>query len=637
MVTVMVYKIAHGIVRYGATTILSDINFEIRNTEKIAVIGRNGCGKSTLLKLIAGIINLDNLDSDEDSYIAMSGKPSIGYLQQISFEDDSLLVEEELRKTFAPILRIEEKMKELTKKMEANTTELLLKEYALLQEQYELLQGYTYEIDMETVFTKFGFELTDLKRPLSSFSGGQQTKIAFVKLLLSKPDIMLLDEPTNHLDMETIEWLEGYLRKYPKAVVIVSHDRMFLDHITDVTYEIEYTRMKYYAGNYSYFLKRKQLDYEKLVKDYAAQQKEIERLTTIVDRFKNKPTKAAMARSKLKQIEHMVKIEDPVVSNTRSFREQIIPRLESGKEVLRVSNLEVGYDKPLCKVSMELLRSQKLAVIGGNGVGKSTLLKTLVGKLEPIGGSYSYGLQVEVGYFEQQLALYTNDKRVIDEFWDEYPTLTQTQVRTALGSFCFTQDEVYKNLAVLSGGEKVRLYLAKLFQKRPNLLILDEPTNHMDIIGKESLERMIRQYEGTALCVSHDRFFIKEIADSLLVFEEDGIHYYSYGYEEYMERNIKPLIEKEETRDQKHIESIEKGKYKDKYKEKDTNRRKFRNIEHLENKIASCEDNIKMWKNQMNDPNINCDFLKLKELMEAVSKEEEKLDHYMTRWEETLD
>ena len=541
----MLYQISNGAVELGAELILKKINFEIRDTEKIAVVGRNGCGKTTLLKLIAGEIDLLKRDSDEDVFIAKAGNPEIGYLKQMAFEDNTITVDQEIRKVFHKIHAMQERMETLLAKMNdeaanANADEEThareIKEYTALQEEFESIGGYYYEKEYETMLRQFGFAPEDKFRPLCEFSGGQQTKLAFIKLLLSKPDILLLDEPTNHLDISTIEWLEDYLKSYKKAVVIVSHDRMFLDKVVDVVYEIEYGVLKRYPGNYTKFMETKRANYEKQKKDYELQQKEIARLETIVEKYKNTPTKVAMTRSKLKQIEHMEKIESPDRFDTATFHANFKPNRETGKEVLRVQNLQIGYDHVLSTISMEQYRKQRIGIIGGNGLGKSTFLKTLVGLIPPLGGEATFGYQVDVGYFDQQMAQYNSNKTVLDDFWDEYPTLDRTEVRSSLGAFMFSQEEVFKNVNMLSGGEKVRLALCKIFKTKPNFLLLDEPTNHMDIVGKESLEAMLRDFPGSVLFVSHDRYFIKQIADSLLVFEDGEVKFLPYGYEEYMER-----------------------------------------------------------------------------------------------------
>ena len=534
----MLYQIANGCVRFGADTILEHINFEIRNTEKIAVVGRNGCGKTTLLRLIAGEVELSKRDSDEDIFIAKAGKPTIGYLKQVAFEDENITVEEEIRKVFAPVLSLQGKMEQALLEVEREASEENVKRYSALQERFEAMGGYHYDREFDGLFYSFGFRDEDRGRRMAEFSGGQRSKIAFIKLLLSKPDIMLLDEPTNHLDMAAVEWLEQYLKNYNRAVVVVSHDRMFLDNVADVVYEIEYGTAKRYPGNYSHFVETKQADYEKQLKDYTLQQQEIKRLETLVERFKNKPTKVAMTRSKKKAIEHMDKIENPMAADVRTFQRSLKPALESGKNVLFVRNLEVGYDVPLARISFELKRGEKIAVVGDNGTGKSTLLKTLVGRLPALGGEFGFGVNVQTGYFDQESAQYASAKDVLTDFWEEFPDLTQTEARSALGAFLFTQDDVFRQVKLLSGGEKARLALCKIFQRRPNLLILDEPTNHMDIVGKETLENLLKAYEGTVLFVSHDRYFVRRVADKLLELRAEGAAFYPFGYEQYAEEEL---------------------------------------------------------------------------------------------------
>ena len=407
----------------------------------------------------------------------------------------------------------------------------------------ESLHGYTWKQDMETIFQRFGFKLSDLKRPIGSFSGGQQTKVAFIKLLLTRPDIMLLDEPTNHLDMPTIEWLEGYLKTYDRAVVIVSHDRMFLDKVADVTYEIEYHHIKRYAGNYTAFMKRKEEDLIKQEKDYEEQQKEIKRLTEWIEKWKNTPTKVAATHSKRMAIEHMVKIEKPRRFDTKAFHARYIPRIESYTNVINAKNLEIGYDKVLSTVTFLLQKKERLAVIGENGKGKSTLLKTLVGEIPALGGEFKFGQNVEWGYFDQHKAVmerFDPEQTVLDNFWEAYPDYLREEVRSALGGFLFSGEEVEKKMGQLSGGEKVRLALCKMLQTRPNLLILDEPTNHMDIVGKDALEKMLNEYEGTVLFVSHDRYFISRVATGILEFSSEesikgNVKQYKMSYELYLE------------------------------------------------------------------------------------------------------
>ena len=536
-------RISHANVQFGGDVILQDINFEVRDNEKIAIVGRNGCGKTTLLKLIAHDIGMSNIDSDEECGYETAGKQEIGFLRQINFTDTGITVEDEIKKVFEPIFECERRMRELEENMKSSDDASILREYAAIQSKMESLHGYTWKQDMETIFQRFGFKLSDLKRPIGSFSGGQQTKVAFIKLLLTRPDIMLLDEPTNHLDMPTIEWLEGYLKTYDRAVVIVSHDRMFLDKVADVTYEIEYHHIKRYAGNYSAFMKRKEEDLIKQEKDYEEQQKEIKRLTEWIEKWKNTPTKVAATHSKRMAIEHMVKIEKPRRFDTKAFHARYIPRIESYTNVINAKNLEIGYDKVLSTVTFLLQKKERLAVIGENGKGKSTLLKILVGEIPALGGEFKFGQNVEWGYFDQHKAVmerFDPEQTVLDNFWEAYPDYLREEVRSALGGFLFSGEEVEKKMGQLSGGEKVRLALCEMLQTRPNLLILDEPTNHMDIVGKDALEKMLNEYEGTVLFVSHDRYFISRVATGILEFSSEesikgNVKQYKMSYELYLE------------------------------------------------------------------------------------------------------
>ena len=617
----MRYQIKHALVQYAADTILEDVNFEIHDKEKIAVVGRNGCGKTTLLKLIAGDIKMSNPDSDEECGIVMAGKQEIGYLRQVSFTDGEITVEEEIRKTFASVFACEERMAEIEQALHrGEETPELLYEYDNLQKRMEAQRGYTWRRDMEIMFQQFGFPLEDLKRPIGSFSGGQQTKVAFIKLLLGRPDIMLLDEPTNHLDLPTIEWLEEYLKNYDKAVVIVSHDRMFLDRVIDVTYEIEYHQLKRYPGNYTAFLKQKEENLIKQTKDYEEQQKEIKRLNDWIEKWKNTPTKVAATRSKRMAIEHMVKIEKPRRFDTKTFHAMFTPRIESYTDVLSVRNLKIGYDKELSQISFELKKGDRLAIVGENGKGKSTLLKTLVGMIKPLGGSFTFGPNVEWGYFDQQKAVVNDadpEQTVLDNFWEEYPKLLREEIRSALGSFLFSQEEVMKKMGQLSGGEKVRLALCKMFQTRPNLLILDEPTNHMDLPGKEALEQMLLGFPGTVLFVSHDRYFVKQVATVILEFDQT---------------DVKRPDKKPERQEPTLQDVFDKKTY---YNPGKIKSRLVKQLEKYENQLAESEENTASLKMQLLDPALASDYQKLMELQKQIEEEEHKQETLLERMLET--
>ena len=617
----MRYQIKHALVQYAADTILEDVNFEIHDKEKIAVVGRNGCGKTTLLKLIAGDIKMSNPDSDEECGIVMAGKQEIGYLRQVSFTDGEIMVEEEIRKTFAPVFACEERMAEIEQALHrGEEAPELLYEYDNLQKRMEAQRGYTWRRDMEIMFQQFGFPLEDLKRPIGSFSGGQQTKVAFIKLLLGRPDIMLLDEPTNHLDLPTIEWLEEYLKNYDKAVVVVSHDRMFLDRVIDVTYEIEYHQLKRYPGNYTAFLKQKEENLTKQTKDYEEQQKEIKRLNDWIEKWKNTPTKVAATRSKRMAIEHMVKIEKPRRFDTKTFHAMFTPRIESYTDVLSVRNLKIGYDKELSQISFELKKGDRLAIVGENGKGKSTLLKTLIGMIKPLGGSFTFGPNVEWGYFDQQKAVVNDadpEQTVLDNFWEEYPKLLREEIRSALGSFLFSQEEVMKKMGQLSGGEKVRLALCKMFQTRPNLLILDEPTNHMDLPGKEALEQMLLGFPGTVLFVSHDRYFVKQVATGILEFDQT---------------DVKRPDKKPERQEPTLQDVFDKKTY---YNPGKIKSRLVKQLEKYENQLAESEENTASLKMQLLDPALASDYQKLMELQKQIEEEEHKQETLLERMLET--
>ena len=643
----MRYQIRHADVEYGAYKILNDINFEIHDKEKIAIVGRNGCGKTTLLKLIAGDLHMSNPDSDESCGITMAGRQEIGFLRQISFPDGEITVEDEIKKVFAEIFACEARMKEIEEQLQYQEDQNLYSEYDRLQKKMEALNGYHWRREMEIMFRQFGFAPEDLQRPIGSFSGGQQTKIAFIKLLLSRPDIMLLDEPTNHLDLPTIEWLEDYLKKYDKSVVIVSHDRMFLDRIIDVTYEIEYHHIKRYPGNYSAFVRQKEENLEKQERDYEEQQKEIKRLTEWIEKWKNTPTKVAAARSKQMAIEHMVKIEKPRHFDTKTFKANFTPRIESWSEVLSVKNLSIGYDMELSRVSFRLMKGERLAIIGENGKGKSTLLKTLVGILPALGGDFAFGTNVEWGYFDQQKAVINDadpEQTVLDNFWQEYPDMLREEVRSALGSFLFSQEEVEKKMGQLSGGEKVRLALCKMFRTRPNLLILDEPTHHMDMAGKEALEKMLASYGGTVLFVSHDRYFIRQIATGILDFGMDNVTQYPYNYEEYLEHRDSMTAalsnppspapaQKSTAKNAPTLDDVfDKKAY---YNPGKIRSRLEKQLEKYERQLEESEQKSAELQLQLVDPALSTDFEKLMEIQKQLDAEEAQQESLLERILET--
>ncbi len=623
----MYFAINGGDAAFGADVILKDLHFEIRDKQKVAVVGRNGCGKSTLLRLISGEIELENVP--DNGGISKSENTVIGYLKQISFEDENITFEEEVKKAFSNIFAIRDEMETLLKKIEENANDEDVLRYTALEEHFKLLGGYYYQKEYETVVKKFGFTKQDQLKKIGEFSGGQRTKIAFVKLLLSKPDILLLDEPTNHLDISTVEWLEEYIKAYPCAVVIVSHDQMFLDRTVEIVYEIEYGNIHKYYGNYSKFTVLKSQDAVRKQKEYERYKAEVARLEQLVDRFRYKATKAAMAQSKIKAINRMEVPEEVISSDNRGFYMDITPATESGEKVLEVKDLSVGYTTALATLSFTLLKGQRLGCIGDNGKGKSTLLKTLVGKVEKLGGIYNYGVNVQIGYFDQQLAQYVSEKTVLDDYWDEFPYLTHTQARNDLGAFLFRGEDVFKPVNVLSGGERVRLCLCKILKKRPNLLVLDEPTNHMDIIGKETLEEMLKGYTGTVICVSHDRYFIKEICDSLLCFENGNATYYPFGYSQYEQQ--RRVVKEEIKTESDNTAEVKKVKEKHFSPLKELSK-VTKALSKKEESILLLEEEIDSLKNEISEN--SSDYEKLVLLTSELEIKENQLGCMYSEWEE---
>ncbi len=628
----MLFKIKNGAVSFGADTILENIDFEIKDREKIAVVGRNGAGKSTLLKCVVAQVEMEEGTGEEPFSVTKAGNPNVGYLAQIAFTDENKSLLDEVLTVFKPILDTEQKMQTLLKEIEINPDEKKIKEYSALNDRFEFLGGYTYKKEYSVMIKKFGFSEQDKVKPISEFSGGQRTKIAFIKLLLSHPDILLLDEPTNHLDVTAIKWLEGYIKNYKSAVIIVSHDRMFIERTVDKVYEIEYGETRCYHGNYSDFEKVKKENYQKRLKDHEYQREEIARLTRLIERFRYKATKAKMVQSKIKQIERMKIIDKPDRYDLKTFHANFQPQTESVKKVLTALDLAVGYDSVLGVVNFELLRGQKLGVIGDNGVGKSTFLKTLVKDIDALSGSFEFGIKTEIGYFNQQMAEYSSDKTLYEDFHDVFPRLNETEVRTALGAFLFTGEDVFKRVSDLSGGERVRLALCKMFKKRPNVLILDEPTNHMDIVGKETLENMLKEFTGTVIFVSHDRYFVNKVADKLLVFNGKDAVFYPFGYAEY-ELIERERLEREEL-ERAPEKSIATGggtkkTFSTPLKDKS---RKLKRVEKLEKLISECEKELSLIGKELEDPNVYSDYIKVNELQEKMNKVQLDYDAYSEEW-----
>lgn len=621
-------EIINGSVEYDGNTVLSEINFSVLDKEKIALVGRNGSGKTSILKCISGEVPLVSGTGDEKFSFSISGAPKIGYLQQVSLNDE-LTLRQEILSAYKDVVGLENKLQNLLDKMSENPSDENVGAYSRAMERFENIGGYLYKKEYLTAVSKFGFSAEDLDKKLSCFSGGQRTKIALMKLLLEKPDVLLLDEPTNHLDIAAVEWLEGYLKNYKNSVVIVSHDRMFLDRIVGVVYEIEYGVTTRYKGNYTAFLAQKQQAYDKALKDAKWKSAEIDRLRKLVERFRYKATKAAMAQSKLKEIERLGTVETPRRFDTSTFASSFQPEYESVRDALFVKDLVFGYDKPLGEISLAVERGQKIGVIGSNGTGKSTLLKTITGLIPPLSGDVRFGVKTRVGYFDQTIAATKSELSVLEDFRAEFPELNDGEIRKTLGGFLLSGDDVFKCVKDLSGGEKVRLALSKIFRRRPNFLILDEPTNHMDIIGKETLEKLLMDFSGTVIVVSHDRYLINRVAKSLIVFENGGVRYFDGTFDEYEERE-------KETAEEVAKEKPEKTKKTggERYVESKEEARRKHRVEFLEKKITALEEELSRARAKLDDETVNTDYKKVMAVEEEIKTIEEKLDPLITEWTE---
>lgn len=505
-------QINQASVSLGGETILDHCSFEIRGKEKIGIVGVNGSGKTTLLRLLAGELDTDRDDKQFQSGIWMARNTTIGFLQQNPFMDrESEYTVDEYMNSICPV------------------------------DDIYSVERYQFETEYHKIYTTLGFSLDEKKKKLKEFSGGEQTKLALIRLLLSKPDIMLLDEPTNHLDLSMIEWLEGYIRSYEKAIVIVSHDRFFLDCVTDVIYEISHGKTKRYSGNYSAYRKQREEEIQIQRKRYLEQKEEMDRLNQVIERFKHKPTKASMARSKKKALERMPKIDPPDESASYLYPGEILPQRQSSKWIYDCQKLKIGYDHPLYELNLRVRRGQKIGIIGKNGSGKSTFLKTLAGLQAPISGKVFEGTNVEMSYYDQFTAAIESEDRLLDHFQKIYPGYSYEDCRKVLARFLFRKEDVSKTIKMLSGGEKSRYTFAGMLEGKPNVLLLDEPTNHLDIPSKEVLESAFSQYRGSILFVTHDRYCLKQLADSLLIFEDDQVTYYPHDYAHYLESKRKTL------------------------------------------------------------------------------------------------
>lgn len=621
----MKYVIKNGAVSINGETILESINLEINEKSHIGIVGKNGAGKTTLLRSIVDNSMLESGIDDTLFQVIKQGNPSIGYLKQIELNDNNTMLEE-VRKPFIDIIKMEDRLEYLVKEMNSRDDIKLVEEYTALEEKFKNNGGYTYKKEYEVLIKKFGFKEEDKSKYLSEFSGGQKTKIAFIKMLLNKPDILLLDEPTNHLDIDTVEWLEEYLKNYKKAIVVVSHDRMFINNIVDTIYDISYGALTKYSGNYDYYESQKQLNYEKALKDYEFQQKEIARLTRIYERFRCKPSKARLAMSRLHQLEKMDILERPNKIEAITFKTNIDNIVMPSREVFILDNLGVGYDKVLYNLNLYVRRGDKIGIIGPNGLGKSTILKTIVGLVPKIQGTITVGNNVDIGYFDQSLMMLDENNTVLEEFMAQFPKVSEYEARCSLGSFLFKGDDVLKKLNVLSGGERVRLQLCKILYTRPNVLILDEPTNHLDMVGREYLETILNEYTGTVLFVSHDRYFVSKVATSILALTKDDYKLYNCSYNEYLDK-IKL---------EKNIDSKDNGiKFREVSKE---NKKKVntynlnKEISKIEREIKKLEELIKKDEESLYLEEVYSDYDKLNTVNNRINDSKKKLEELNNKW-----
>lgn len=631
---------------FGVEKILSNVKLEVQSRDRVALVGRNGAGKSTLLKIIAGELSYDSGD------LIIPKDVSIGYLAQDSGLHSDRSIWDEMMTVFLPLKKMEQELRDLEAKMsdyENPDYEKILQEYDRLQQDFKDLGGYQYEADIRSILSGLNFASFDYDTKVSSLSGGQKTRLALGKLLLTKPDMLILDEPTNHLDIETLTWLEGYLTGYDGAILVVSHDRYFLDRVVNQVYELSFNRTIKYPGNYSKYLVEKAKRLELEMKQFEKQQGEIKKLEDFVQRNIARASTSNRAKSRRKQLDKIQVMHRPQDDDLSArFRFEI--KKQSGNDVLTVEDLAAGYNekKLIEKVSFQMKRGESVALIGPNGVGKSTFIKTISRKLDPINGQINYGSNVTIGYYDQEQTDLRSNKTVLQELWDEYPQTPEKDIRTVLGNFLFSGEDVLKTVYDLSGGEKARLALAKLMMLKANLLILDEPTNHLDLDSKEVLENALIDYPGTLLFVSHDRYFVNRMATRVAELSRDGLTDYLGDYDYYVTKKL----EQEEWKKLKEEEAAEKLKTssgvsqtfagekqgkQDYEREKELQkkqRQRKRQIEELEKNIEQAEAEIAELEEQLCDPAIYRDHEKSMEINNSLEAKKSAIEEWMETWEE---
>ena len=611
--------------------IFSNVKMEINDKDRVAIVGRNGAGKSTLLKIISGELSFDSGER------TISKNTTIGYLSQEFIVREDLSIYEEMITCFDEIISLEANLEKLSYELTPENIENnpgLLDRFDRLQNEVLTHKDYHYKSKIESVLYGLDFTKDVFDKKISTFSGGEKTRLSMAKLLLSEPDLLILDEPTNHLDMENVAWLENYLSSYNGAIVIVSHDRYFLDKVVNVVYNLEFGKLKKYVGNYSKFLKQYEEDYEKQLKEFTSQQKDIKRLEEFVQKNIARASTSKMAKSRQKVLDKMELIDNPKKDDKAANIEFNIKE-QSGRDVLMIENLKVGYDGKQVgnAYNFSVYKGDRIAIVGRNGIGKSTLIKTIAKKQNALGGSVHYGSKVSLGYYDQKQAEFESSKTVLNELWDEYPLMKEAEVRTVLGRFLFRGDSVLKIVRDLSGGEKARLQLAKLMLEKNNLLVLDEPTNHLDITSKQVLEDALENYEGTIVFVSHDRYFINKIANKVLDITGDDYSIYLGNYDYYLEKREQELIAKK-LKEEKTDEVQEKvaNDYVLGKEEKKRIRKLERTREELLEKIESLEEKVSLVNNELTKEEVYTDAIKVQEYNEELRSLNQEIEDLNNTW-----
>ncbi len=625
---------------YGTDIVLEKISFNLEEKEKAAIVGVNGAGKTTLFKIITDKISYD------DGQIYIPKGTTVGYLEQNIDIRSEKTIYEEMLSVFDSVFSLEHHLREMEAKMSSLSDEeysSFMEQYARLQQEFEELDGYSCKSRINGVLKGLGFTEEEYSQQVFTLSGGQKTRVFLGKLLLMRPDLLLLDEPTNHLDIESIQWLEDFLKGYTGSVLIISHDRYFLDRTVTKIIDIENKKSTVYNGNYSFFINQKEAVRASLLKQYADQQKEIKHQEEVIKTLRqfNREKSIKRAESREKSLEKMDKIERPEnLPEKMHFR--LSPRIQSGNDVLSVENISMAFgdNELFSNVSFEIKRGQKAALIGPNGIGKSTLFKIILGELSPVSGKASLGVNVFPGYYDQEHHELDDRNTIFDEIHNAYPNMTNGEIRNVLAAFVFTGDDVFKTIGSLSGGEKGRVSLAKIMLSKSNFLILDEPTNHLDMYSKEILEDAINSYEGTVLYISHDRYFIDKTAEITFDLSKTGVTKYLGNYTYCMEKkDEKERIAKLEAAEKpaakkEQVISDSKADWLLQKEEQAKARKKANEIKKVETEIEKAENRIKELDELMFDPEISADSMKLSELYEEKSSLEEKLEELYEKWEE---